>query len=129
MGATQTSVSASTASDEVAPVSLQKPALQSAHSVSVVVVPTVDVYLPTGQLACALQTALLLAENWPFVHATQLLSAVVEPMVQKDPAPQLAAFTFVQLSQFAVTESANVPALQAAHEPAAVEEAPLNRGA
>ena len=35
----------------------------------------------------------------------------------------------VIVAQSAVTESANVPALQAAHEPAAVEEAPLNREA
>jgi hypothetical protein len=42
---------------------------------------------------------LLLAENWPAPHSTQLLSAVVEPAVQKDPSAQEAASAFVQAAQ------------------------------
>jgi len=47
---------------------------------------------------------------------------VVEPVVQKDPAPQLAALAFVQLPQTALLLAENVPGLHATQLLSAVVE-------
>ena len=75
---------------------------------AVVLVPVSRVVLSVcvPQLVCVAQAALLLAENVPELHSTQLLSAVVEPVVQTEPSAQEAALAFVQLAQFPVADSA-----------------------
>ena len=55
---------------------------------------------------CEAQAALLLAENVPEPHSTQLLSTVLEPAVQMDPLAQSVAAASVQSSQFPVVDAA-----------------------
>jgi len=58
------------------------------------------------QLVCEAQASLLLAENVPELHSMQLLSVVLEPVVQNDPSAQEAALAFAQLAQFPVADPA-----------------------
>ena len=60
---------------------------------------------------CGAQAALLLAENVPKLHSTQLLSAVVDPVVQKDPSAQESASAFDQFAQASLLLAENVPEL------------------
>ena len=64
--------------------------------------------LPAGTSA---QAALALAENMPSLHSTQVLSAVLEPLVQKEPSAQEVASTLVQLAQVVEPSAKKEPSL------------------
>ena len=63
------------------------------------------------QLVCEAQASLSLAENVPELHSTQLLSAVVDPVVQKDPSAQESASAFDQFVQASLLLAENDPEL------------------
>jgi hypothetical protein len=56
------------------------------------------------------QASLLPAENCPAPHSTQVLSAEVVPVVQKDPSAQAAASAVVQAPQASLLPAENCPA-------------------
>ena len=85
------------------------PESQASQEPAAVVLAPVSRAVPSvcvPQLVCEAQAALSLAENVPELHSMQLLSAVLEPMVQTDPSAQEPASAFVQLAQFAVADPA-----------------------
>ena len=85
------------------------PESQASQEPAAVVLAPVSRMVPfvcVPHVVCAAQASLLLVENVPELHSTQLLSTVLEPVVQKEPSAQEAALAFVQSSQSSVADPA-----------------------